>query len=185
MAPGWVYRRGMPFLIAALLLLSPAEPAAAWQHTVTADRMTASWSVVGDSLRVRLHAETPGWVAIGFNGTETLGGTRLFMASVRGEETRLEEHMADPPRHGVIARPDGKPSVNEVVGSESGGTTVEFSIPLDAPGLADPKVSTSTGGSYPWTALRAGRKVWVTLAWSHEDAFDHHSAMRTASWSEL
>jgi len=147
--------------------------------------MVVRWRLADDAVHLRLEGTTTGWIAVGFNRTDTLAGSRLLMATVDGEEVRVDEHMADPPNHATIARPDGRPSVAGVSGGRAGGTTwVEFRVPLDSAGTAT-KVKAATGGSYLWTPLHAGARLWVTLAWSHDRDLQHHSAMRTARWADL
>jgi|GEM_PF-2536727 len=169
----------MNFLLLAMALLSVPNPP---PLVLTAENMEARLRAEDDGLHVSLEANTTGWVLLGLNGRDELGGSRLFMARVVDGVAQVEEHIADPPNH--AARP-GVQVVSAAKGAESKGVTrVSFSIPWDPAGPGSP-IKAATGGTWPGTALSADGRYWVTLAWSHSDDLQHHSAMRTARWSKL
>ena len=120
-----------------------------WRET-SIDGMTMKWRRDGETLRIELSSRVDGWVAVGFNREPTLGGSRLFMARVQAGVAHVEEHWTRPPNHGPI----DLQTATEVDGNEQDGTTASFAVTL-APG------------------------AWhTTLAWSRDDDFDHHSAVR-------
>jgi hypothetical protein len=130
--------------------------------------MTFEWRIEGEVLKGRMTAPTQGWVAVGFNRTKQLKGTRLIMGYVQNGRTTVEEHIADPPDHRPKTSLGGTSGVLSAKGSEGmGKTTIEFTLQLD------------TGDSFD-VSLRPGETYHTTLAWSFEDDLYHHSAMRTA-----
>jgi hypothetical protein len=130
--------------------------------------MTFEWRVQGDMLHGRMRAPTRGWVAVGFNHRPTLDGTRLVMGYVRDGATVVEEHVAAPPVHHRKRDLGWKEGLGQVSGTEDARSTfIEFTLALDTGEPRD-------------VALVPGRTYHLTLAWSHEDDLQHHSAMRTA-----
>lgn len=132
-------------------------------RAVEAEGMRFAWTVDGDTLHGEVEAPGAGWVAVGFNDQPTLAGTRLVMGALGPDGPVVEEHLADPPRHHPR-----RAVPRATVERDPGGTCLRFSIPLD-PGTADE------------VRLAEGQAVHLTLAWSHSDDLQHHSAMRTAT----
>ena len=138
------------------------------ERHVAAGGMAFTWSIVGEHLVGRLEAPTTGWVAVGFNDEPALAGSRLVMSAVVDGALVIEEHVAQPPGHPTREALGGRSGLVTAAGQERDGrTTVDLILHLD-PG----------DGLTP--ALARGQAIHLTLAWSHEDDFGHHSAMRTA-----
>ena len=117
-------------------------------------------------LHAEVRAPTGGWVAVGLNDRAELAGSLLVMAAVRDGELVVEEHIAQPPDHPRRQDLGGTPGLVSSEGHESeGATTVRFSLKLDTGDSVAPK-------------LRAGDRIGLTLAWSRDDDFGHHSARR-------
>lgn len=128
--------------------------------------VTLVWHVDDEVLHGQVQAPGPGWVAVGFNDQEVLAGSRLVMLAVRDGQVVGEEHRAEPPDHpvrGVI------PEENLVGRVDERGLLVTFEIPLASPDLT----------------LASGQEVYLTLAWSRDPDFGHHSARREARWVTL
>lgn len=124
------------------------------------------WHVDGDVLHGRLSAATSGWVAVGLNDRQSLGGSRLLMFAVENGAIMAEEHLADPPQH------PRRELIGGAVDAYTSGDrlSVVFRVPL----------------TRDWSpTLVPGDRVWLTLAWSSETDFAHHSAQRDARWITL
>ncbi|MFN0251101.1 MAG: hypothetical protein ACKV2T_29770 [Kofleriaceae bacterium] len=132
--------------------------------------MHVSWRWEDEQLHLLVRAPTTGWVAVGLNDRAELDGSLLIMcAVVSGAATptvRCEEHIARPPDHPSRRSLGGRDQVHTVRGAERDGATeiaVTMSVVPDT--VAPP--------------LRRGQRVHMTLAWSAEKDFNHHSRMRT------
>lgn len=171
-ASAWASSAGAVALSSTVGPLSADEPREG-QRSITAEGMRLSWRIVAQRLECVAQAPTTGWVAVGFNTRPTLDGARLVMGRVAGGKVEVEVHVARPPAHHLRQPLDGKPLVTGVSGQEEKGVTrLVFSIPLSriAPDDID---------------LVPGAATHVVLAYSREDDFQHHSAMRTAVNLEL
>jgi len=138
------------------------------RKTVTSAGVTFEWSIEGAHLRGRMSAATTGWVTVGFNARSTLDGSKLVMGYVHDGKVVCEEHIADPPDHRPKTERGGHNALSEVGGTEvKGVTTIDFILELDSKDPVD-------------VVLVPGQHYYLTLAWSHEDDFYHHSAQRNA-----
>lgn len=131
---------------------------AAGAATLSGGGVDLTWAVEGRVLTAEVTAKTTGWVCAGFHDEPGLKGTSLILGAAVGEKSRVEEHLADPPNHAPVEALGARLLESDVVES-SGRTTVRFRWRLRD----------------DW---KAGDTVYVTLAWSHEDDFGHHSARR-------
>ena len=147
-------------LLLALIALGHETPV----QSASAGQMRVSWTWESERLLLELEAPTTGWVAVGVNDTADLANSRLVMASIRGCHPVAEEHVARPPHHPHVAD-------LEVLdhSAADGWTRITVALPRE-PSRPDAPV------------LAPGDRIWLTLAWSRSDDFDHHSAMRTAQW---
>jgi hypothetical protein len=153
----------MSVLLAAVLAANAGE-----ERLVTAAGMKLRGSVVDGVLHAEVTAPTHGWVAVGVNTRPTLDGSVLVMAAVRQGVLVVEEHVAQPPNHPSRRSRGGVDGLLPgSVGAETTAptTTVRFALRLD------------TGDSF---SLRPApdAPLHITLAWSRDDDFGHHSAMR-------
>jgi hypothetical protein len=136
------------------LLIAGQAPAADYQHSLTVDQMSFSWSVNADSLAVRLSAPTTGWVAVGFNPTEMMKDANIIIGYVKDGKAELSDDFGSGP---TVHMPDdkrgGASNLTLVGGSEAGNsTTLEFSIPLNSgdanDGVISPTVDTKVMLAY-------------------------------------
>jgi hypothetical protein len=118
-------------------------------------------------LVVEAEAPTTGWIAVAFNTQSRLNGARLVMLRVRPDgRVEAEVHRADPPHHARLMPPAAPEPLRELSGSEEAGATrVRFTVPLAAATKDD-------------VTLVPGQLLHLELAWSSDDDFQHHSAMR-------
>lgn len=132
------------------------------QQTVTQADMTFHWRVEGDHLYGEIRGPGRGWVTVGFNDVPHLAGSRLIMGAVLEDgSVRVEEHVADPPRHHMTHQ------LYEGCGGvqDPDGTAITFALPLAS----------------DIVALEPGATYHLILAWSHSDDFNHHSTWRTSA----
>lgn len=129
--------------------------------------MTVRWWWEDDLLHFSLDAPTEGWVAVGLNGGSTLEGSLLLLCAVRERRAMCEEHIARPPRHPTRESLGGTPRLVSWSGGEARGRTCIH-------------VVTRVNGDAVFPGARRGQAVYLTLAYSESDDFDHHSRMRSA-----
>ena len=147
---------------------TPSEKGKAMEQQVERSGMSVRWYVEGDELFVTMKAPTTGWVAVGFNTQPTLDGSLLILGAVENGKVRVEEHIAQPPKHPTRISLGGSNALRRFEAKEQDGETqVSFVLNLAARDRLAP-------------ALSLGALVHLTLAFSQEDDFDHHSIMRTS-----
>jgi hypothetical protein len=132
--------------------------------------MTVSWKIEEEHLRIVMTAPATGWVAIGFNTADELAGTNLLMGCVINTEVMLSDrYIVAPGDHRPVSDLGGTPAARLLSGSEDEhATRIEFLLPQKA--------------SDPWHhTLQAGQTYTLLLAFSLQDDFAHHSAMRTTT----
>lgn len=125
-----------------------------------------TWRHEADRVRGTLTAPTAGWIAVGFNETPSLRNTWFVIATVSTSPIQAEEHIALVPAHKKIEDLGLEPGLAHVSGYyDNGRSRLEFSLPHTRP-------------KRPSLRLDPGAGLHLMLAWSHETAFDHHSAWR-------
>ncbi len=136
-------------VIFALFFMVTVAQSADYQHSVTAEKMTFDWSVVGDQLAVKLTAPTTGWVAVGFNPSKKMKDSNIVIGYVKKGEVKIVDHFGTgASQHKEDEKIGGAENVTVVGGSEEGDiTTIEFSIPLNSgdekDGVIDPNADTT------------------------------------------
>lgn len=148
----------------AFLSMSAQEP-----KSVSKNGMTVSWIFdETGNIQFRLSAPLKGWVAIGINTEEQLVGSNLIMASVKGETLSISDKYVvglGDPRDMEKLGAHSKASL--ISGQEDdAGTIVEFAIPA------------KSEDQYHFD-LQKGKVIYLTMAFSVDDDFGHHSRMRT------
>lgn len=138
-------------------------------HTIKKNGMEVQWHNEKDKILFKMTAPTTGWVTIGFNESNTITGAYLLMGRVRQNDAEVVEHFTIGPGNYVpIKTLDDKILISEVSGFVANTvTTISFSVAVS---------STCTYQK----DLAAGTTYWMTLAYSSEDDFQHHSIMRTS-----
>lgn len=150
-----------------MMLLPAALAGSPTPQRVEAIGMEVVWRVEGELLTATVRAPTTGWVALGLHTRPGLDGCLLLMGAVVDGELRLEEHVAQPPRHPPRVSLGGRAGLRGGEGVEDAqSTTITFRVDLSVHDAVAP-------------TLTPGQPAWLTLAWSHEDDFNHHSARRT------
>lgn len=129
--------------------------------------MQLKWKIVGDHINFELMAPDDGWVAIGFNKTNTILHADLYQFRVKDGEVEGRDlwakGLSDPRLDTSL---NGTNNLENVSGNEqSEKTTASFSLPLYS------AESTDLG-------LTPGKEIWLILAYSMSDDWDHHSRVR-------
>jgi hypothetical protein len=150
---------------AALAPMAPGDTASTSVRHVAIDGVIFDWRHSDDRLHGTLMAPTRGWIAVGFNMSRSLNGTRFVIAVTRQKPT-AEMHVALIPEHPTIGSLGGQSGLADVFGRHNDTqSTVKFSLPhFNAAPFA--------------LELSPGTPVYLMLAWSHETDFAHHSAWR-------
>lgn len=129
--------------ISVLLCVSVTNTQAAeYDHEIQDKKISFAWKVAGETLAVKLTAETAGWVGIGFNPVSAMKGANFILGFVKDGEATLDNHYGtDTYAHTSDTKLGGTNDVTLVGGSEiSGMTTIEFTIPLDSGDKNDAKI---------------------------------------------
>lgn len=129
--------------------------------------MKVSWKHHDDSITFTASAPDDGWVALGFNSSNSIVKSNLVMISVAGPIVVAEDFFvvgAGNPQ--PVYALGGKSQLLNVAGTEVGtSTTISFTFP------------TTAQDAYHYN-LKKGEQIWLICAYSMEDEFDHHSRMR-------
>lgn len=146
---------------------SCVQPENEWKKTKQKD-MELAWKVEQTAIHCRIQSPGTGWAAVGFNTKPGLAGTHLIMGKViNGKVAFSDRYVLRPGLHQPINELGGTSTLSELSGTESQeGTQLEFSFPL-------------TPSDKYHHELIPGKEYHLLLAWSREDDFMHHSAMRT------
>ncbi|MDD2463774.1 MAG: DOMON domain-containing protein [Desulfobulbus sp.] len=150
-------RRGMVStfgLLSCSLLFAGSLYAGTYQHSLSIDKMSFDWSVVGDTLAVKVTAPTTGWVGIGFNPSDMMKDANIILGYVKDGKVEISDDFGvGVTAHAPDDRKGGTSNVTVVGGSEVGNTTtLEFTIPLksgdDKDGVIDPNADTKVMFAY-------------------------------------
>ncbi|GCC52411.1 hypothetical protein SanaruYs_26480 [Chryseotalea sanaruensis] len=128
-----------------------------------------SWHFDEDFLHCKVTAPTKGWVAIGFNKKNDLAGTNLIMAAAEKDFYKMDDRY-------IIAAANHK-SIIELGGSE--GITKRFCQESNGVTKVHFSMHRSVNDKFHHE-LNEGESYFILLAYSNEDDFAHHSAMRTS-----
>ena len=141
-------------LLSCSLLFAGSLFAGTYVHSVTIDKMSLDWSVVGDTLAVKIAAPTTGWVGIGFNPSDMMKDANIIIGYVKDGAVEISDDFGTgATSHAPDDRKGGTSNVTVVGGSEVGNTTtLEFTIPLksgdDKDGVIDPNADTKVMVAY-------------------------------------
>jgi hypothetical protein len=159
------------FILAFILIVSFSQyHSQTKMKTITKNGMSISWEFKADRVYFEMVAPTDGWMAIGFNNSESTTGNYLIMGKVENGKVTVEEHYTSSPgNYQVFAKLNTKSSVENVEGSEMAkNTTIKFSLPI----ISNNKYAKD---------LNEKNEYILLIAYSREDDFQHHSIMRTSS----
>ena len=129
--------------------------------------MSLTHRLVDDRVEFTLTAPTLGWLGIGFNNRNSIVGSDLYLLHVvdgklAGQDMYVKG-AGDPRLDSTLG---GTHDLKLISGKEEDGqTTIVFSLPLVSADKND-------------FQLEVGKEMWLILAYSTHDEFDHHSRMR-------
>jgi hypothetical protein len=105
-----------------------------YDHEVNAKGITFSWKIEGSDLKVKISAETTGWVGIGFNATDKMKDGNFILGYVKnGKAEIIDDYGVSKNGHKDDDKIGGTNNATLIGGTEQGGkTTIEFSIPLNS-----------------------------------------------------
>jgi hypothetical protein len=137
--------------------------AAEYDHEAKDNKMSFAWKVEGDTLAVKLAAETEGWVGIGFNPVEQMKGANFILGYVKkGEVTIVDDFGVNGNAHKTDTKLGGTSDITVVGGTETDGvTTIEFTMPLESADKNDTKIDVK-GDTTVLLAFGAGRDSFLS-----------------------
>lgn len=108
--------------------------ASEYDHTVTAEKMTFSWSIQNENLAGKVTAKTESWVGVGFNPTDKMKDANFIVGYVKGKKIKItDDYGQTATGHKSDKKFGGTDDVTLVSATEEKGiTTLEFIIPLDS-----------------------------------------------------
>ena len=129
----------------AAVLLPGAVQASDYAHRVKIGEVTVAWTLEGDQIHMELSAETEGWVSIGIDPEDAMGGADIIIGAVKKDKVRIEDHFADRKRgHSPDEKLGGENHVMNPAGIEENGvTTISFTRSVSAAEEWDKPVKTS------------------------------------------
>jgi hypothetical protein len=137
--------------------------AAEYDHEAKDKKISFAWKVEGDTLAVKLAAETEGWVGIGFNPADKMKGANFILGYVKkGEVTIVDDFGVNETSHKTDTKLGGTSDITVVGGTETDGvTTIEFTMPLESADKNDTKIDVN-GDTTVLLAYGAGRDSFLS-----------------------
>ena len=143
-----------------------------YERSIAQNDMQVQWKIEDQRIHFEVFAPTQGWVALGLNSESSLSKTQLIMGNMQKEALNLVEHYVLQPGD---YRPVESLEQTSVLADQFGaqcaiGSTFRFSLPLNA----------NDDFHQNW---QEGQSLYLLIAYSNHDDFQHHSVMR--SWVEV
>jgi len=156
-----IQKIGLLVLMVAILL--PGSPfASEYAHKLEIKDMTVSWTLDGDQVHVELSAKTTGWVSMGIDPEDAMGGGDIIIGAVKNGKVRIEDHFADRKRgHSPDDKLGGTSQVMNPAGNEENGvTTISFTRQVTGSEEWDKPIQTS-GKTRVMFAFGTGRDSFI------------------------
>ena len=148
-----------------ILVLLPLSLQA--QKGVTLGNMNMTYQIVGDEIQIQLKAPTTGWLGIGFNSTNSIVKSDLYLLRVRnGSLEGIDMYVAgagNPKNDTLLGGSNNLKLINGI--EDNNSTELTFRLPLPS------------NDKYDYTHSLS-REFWLILAYSQSDDYNHHSTMR-------
>ncbi len=157
------------------LMISTTIESMQHNQVITRNKMTVSWSFSNDRVFFETSAPTEGWIAIGFNTQTSITNTYLIMGVIdSNNKVVVQEHyVISPGNYKSFEALGAKISVKNIESEQQQHVTrLRFSLPIKAI------------GQYK-RSLKQGEEYVMTMAFSREKDFQHHSIMRTSAKIKL
>ena len=139
-------RKGCRYVVLVLTVLLfgffTIGQATEYDHEVQSKKITFSWKVAGDTLAVKIAAETKGWGAVGFNPSSKMKGADFVLGYVKNGKAKIRDDFgSSKTSHKPDKKLGGTSDVTLIGGEEVGGvTTIEFTIPLKSGDKKDSEI---------------------------------------------
>jgi hypothetical protein len=119
---------------------------AGYTYKIQVDTMSFNWAVDNRWLKVKLAAETEGWLGIGFNPSEQMKDANFIVGFVKdGAVVVNDEHGIENKVHKEDEDIGGASNVEDISGSEGpSGTEIAFTIPLSSDDSLDKSIDTES-----------------------------------------
>jgi DOMON domain len=130
--------------------------------------MFVSWDFLDDEIIFSVRYPGQGWAAIGFNTQDSLAQTNLvMMAPGKGAARISDRTILRPGEHVAVTVAGGRNHARLLAyAQEKNHSVVRLAI------------RTSPDDALHFS-LHKGSRIYLLIAWSHEQDFAHHSAFRT------
>lgn len=114
-----------------------------YAYRLDLDDMQFYWSVEANSLKIKLSADTEGWVGVGFNPTEMMMGASFIIGFVKDGVVTVEDHHGHASRlHRQDVDMGGTDDFSDIGGSEKKGRTeITFRVPLKSADSLDKPIN--------------------------------------------
>ena len=102
-----------------------------YTYKITLEKIQFDWSIDNSNLRIKLFAQTPGWIGIGFNPTEEMKDAEFILGfATGGTVTISNQHGVSKTLHSKNTDLGGVDRVINPSGKETNnGTEISFTIP--------------------------------------------------------
>ena len=146
-------KRFVVFTLIMVLAHTGTLMAQEYKHSFEAEDMKVFWTLDGDKIHFKLAAPTEGWVGIGFDPEDAMGGGDIVIGAVKNGKVRIEDHFADRKRgHSPDKKLGGDNQVLNPQGMEENGvTTISFTKVL----AADDKYDKTIAADKPYRIMLA------------------------------
>lgn len=155
--------RKIGLLVLTMVILLPGSLfASEYAHKLELEDMTVSWTLDGDQVHMELSAKSTGWVSVGIDPEDAMGGGDILIGAVKNGKVRIEDHFADRKRgHSSDEKLGGTNQVMDPAGKEENGvTTISFTRLMTASEEWDKPIQTS-GKTRVMFAFGTGRDSFI------------------------
>ena len=154
------------YILALLILTYMKGPLPKY---VEKNGMSFSWKIEGDYMHCEVRSPGKGWVAVGFNTKQEITKSNLIMgAAEHGHFKMSDRYVVSFGNHKSVLSLGGNEAIldRNVIENEK-GSIMTF------------KIKVKSEDTYHYNLIQ-GEEIFLWMAYSREDDFEHHSAMRTS-----
>lgn len=154
-------------LLILAILTSKSLTAQNMDKEINKHGMQVSWSFEADQLMIVMSAPTTGWVTVGFNENPSTDGAYLLMGNIIHSKITVTEHYTlSPGNYKPFSQLGAAENISIISGKESSTqTTITFKIVFDERNKYQEQ-------------LQEGKSLYMIMAYSRADDFQHHSMWR-------
>lgn len=140
-----------------------------YPKTLDKNGMKVSWYYENNEIHFTIEAPTTGWLAIGLHKEKSLKNATLYMGRIKNNRGELSEHFTFS------------------LGNYKSHQELNFESQLKLISSNETKTNSKLHFTVPIKAyneyhkdLHKGQQYYMTLAFSRDDDYQHHSMMRTS-----